>query len=96
LHDIKLPHTKRITRGDMLPHELAELALAEWKSSDATATASVFQHPRQPRRPARRAFAHPLQNERGLPIERVMIDAKDRLILQYEAAGNCLFSAQPA
>lgn len=41
-HDRKLPHTKRETRPDMLPHEIAELAIAEWKSSEATANLDVL------------------------------------------------------
>ena len=38
-HDRKLPGTKRVTRADMLPHELA---IAEWKSNEATANLEIL------------------------------------------------------
>jgi len=94
-HDVKLPRTKRTTRADMLPHELAELALAEWKSNDATANLEVVSNTPASLggQPAVRLHIR-YKNERGLPIERVMIgmvDAKGRLTLQYEAPGIVYF-----
>lgn len=94
-HDVKLPRTKRATRVDMLPHELAELALAEWKSNEATANLDVISNTPTTLggQPAVRIHIR-YKNERGLPIERVMIgmiDAKGRLTLQYEAPGIVYF-----
>ncbi len=94
-HDVKLPRTKRTTSADMLPHELAELALAEWKSNDATANLEVVSNTPTTLggQPAVRLHIR-YKNERGLPIERVMIgmvDAKGRLTLQYEAPGIVYF-----
>jgi hypothetical protein len=94
-HDVKLPRTKRTTSADMLPHELAELALAEWKSNDATANLEVISNTPASLggQPAVRLHIR-YKNERGLPIERVMIgmvDAKGRLTLQYEAPGIVYF-----
>lgn len=94
-HDVKLPRTKRTTSADMLPHELAELALAEWKSNDATANLEVVSNTPTTLggQPAVRLHIR-YKNERGLPIERIMIgmvDAKGRLTLQYEAPGIIYF-----
>jgi len=94
-HDVKLPHTQRETRADMLPHELAELALAEWKSTDATANLEVLANTPATLggQPAVRLHIR-YQNERGLPIERVMVgmvDAKGRLSLVYEAPAIVYF-----
>lgn len=94
-HDAKLPRTKRTTRADMLPHELAELALAEWKSNESTANLEVVSNTPASLggQPAVRLHIR-YKNERGLPIERVMIgmvDAKGRLTLQYEAPGIVYF-----
>lgn len=94
-HDVKLPRTKRTSSADMLPHELAELALAEWKSNDATAHLEVISNAPATLggQPAVRLHIR-YKNERGLPIERVMIgmvDAKGRLTLQYEAPGIVYF-----
>jgi hypothetical protein len=94
-HDVKLPHTKRITRADMLPHELAELTLAEWKSTEATANLEVLANTPATLggQPAVRVHIR-YKNERGLPIERVligMVDAKGRLSLQYEAPAIVYF-----
>ena len=94
-HDRKLPHTKRVTRADMLPHELAELAIAEWKSTDATANLEVLSN--MPvtvgGKPAVRVHIR-YRNERGLPIERVMValvDARGRFTMQYEAPAIVYF-----
>jgi hypothetical protein len=94
-HDAKLPRTKRTTNADMLPHELAELALAEWRSTNATANLEVISNSPATLggQPAVRLHIR-YKNERGLPIERVMIamvDAKGRLTLQYEAPGIVYF-----
>ena len=99
-HDVKLPHTKRITRADMLPHELAELTLAEWKSTDATANLEVLANTPTTLggQPAVRLHIR-YKNERGLPIERLligMVDAKGRLSLQYEAPAIVYFQRSQA
>jgi len=94
-HDRKLPHTKRETRADMLPHEIAELAIAEWKSTEATANLELVSN--TPvllgGKPAVRVHVR-FKNERGLPIERVMValvDAKGRLSILYEAPAIVYF-----
>ena len=94
-HDRKLPRTKRETRADMLPHEVAELAIAEWKSSEATANLQVLSN--KPvmlgGKPAVRVHIR-YKNDRGLPIERVMValvDAKGRLSIQFEAPAIVYF-----
>lgn len=94
-HDRKLPRTKRETRADMLPFELAELALAEWKSHDATANLEVLSNTPTTLggKPAARLHVR-YKNERGLPIERLMVaavDAKGRLSLLYEAPAIVYF-----
>ena len=94
-HDRKLPHTKRETRGDMLPHEVAELAIAEWKSSEATANLEVISNTpvMVGGKPAVRVHIR-YKNDRGLPIERVMValvDTKGRLSIQYEAPAIVYF-----
>ncbi len=94
-HDRKLPRTKRETRADMLPFELAELALAEWRSNDATANLDVLSNTPTVLggKPAIRLHVR-YRNERGLPIERLMVacvDAKGRLSLLYEAPAIVYF-----
>lgn len=94
-HDKKLPHTKRETRADMLPHEIAELTLAEWKSAESTANLEVISNApvMLGGRPAVRVHVR-YKNERGLPIERVMValvDTKGRLSIQYEAPAIVYF-----
>ena len=94
-HDRKLPHTKRETRADMLPHELAELAIAEWKNTEATANLQVLSnnYVLLGSKPAVRVHIR-YKNERGLPIERIMValvDDKGRLSLQYEAPAIVYF-----
>ncbi len=94
-HDRKLPRTKRETRADMLPFELAELALAEWKSSEATANLEVLANTPATLggQPAARLHIR-YKNERGLPIERLLIariDAKGRLSFLYEAPAIVYF-----
>lgn len=95
-HDRKLPRTKRETRADMLPHEVAELAIAEWKSSEATANLQVIANTpiMLGGKPAVRVHIR-YKNDRGLPIERVMValvDAKGRLSIQYEAPAIVYFA----
>ncbi len=94
-HHRKLPHTKRETRADMLPHEIAELAIAEWKSAESTSSLEVVSN--TPAllggKPATRVHIR-YKNERGLPIERVMVglvDARGRLSIQYEAPAIVYF-----
>lgn len=94
-HDRKLPRTKRETRADMLPHELAELALAEWRSTEATANLEVLSNTpvMVGGKPAVRVHIR-YKNDRGLPIERVMVglvDAKGRLSILYEAPAIVYF-----
>jgi hypothetical protein len=94
-HDRKLPRTKRETRADMLPHEVAELAIAEWKSSEATANLQVLSNVPMMLggKPAVRVHIR-YKNDRGLPIERVMValvDTKGRLSIQYEAPAIVYF-----
>jgi len=94
-HDRKLPGTKRVTRADMLPHELAELAIAEWKSTEATANLEVLSSApvMLGGKPAARVHIR-YRNERGLPIERILVglvDAKGRLSTQYEAPATVYF-----
>lgn len=94
-HDRKLPRTQRATAADMLPHELGELAIAEWRRSDATANLEVLANAptRIGGRPAVRVHVR-YRNERGLPIERLMValvDARGRLSLLYEAPAIVYF-----
>ncbi|HEY9097851.1 MAG TPA: hypothetical protein VIN38_03175 [Thiobacillus sp.] len=95
-HDRKLPRTKRETRADMLPHEVAELAIAEWKSSESTANLQVISNTPVliDNRPAVRVQIR-YKNDRGLPIERVMValvDVRGRLSIQYEAPSIVYFA----
>lgn len=94
-HTRKLPVTKRETRADLLPHELAELVVAEWKGTEATANIEIVSS--APKlvdgRPAVRVHGR-YRNERGLPIERVLftlVDGRGRLSLFYEAPGIVYF-----
>jgi hypothetical protein len=95
-HERKLPKTKRETRADMLPHELAELAVAEWKSTEATANLEVLAS--EPAmlggKPAARVHIR-YKNQRGLPIERIlvaMVDSKGRLFMVFEAPSIVYFA----
>lgn len=94
-HDRKLPRTQRTTAADMLPHELGELAIAEWRRSEATANLEVLGNT-----PATVGGRHAVRvhvryrNERGLPIERLMValvDARGRLSFLYEAPAIVYF-----
>ena len=94
-HDRKLPGTKRTTRADMLPHEIAEIAIAEWKSTEATANLEVLSNTLAMLggKPAARVHIR-YRNERGLPLERIMVslfDAKGRLSVVYEAPAIVYF-----
>lgn len=94
-HHRKLPRTQRETRADMLPHELAELALAEWKNTAATANLELLASTpvMLGGRPAARVHIR-YRNERGLPIERVLVslvDARGRLSVLYEAPAIVYF-----
>lgn len=94
-HDRKLPRTKRETRADMLPFELAELALAEWRSNESTANLELVSNTPTTLggKPAARLHVR-YRNERGLPIERLMVamvDARGRLSLLYEAPAIVYF-----
>ncbi len=94
-HDRKLPRTQRTTTPDMLPHELGELALAEWRRNEATADLQVLANAPAllDGKPAVRVHVR-YKNERGLPIERLMVarvDARGRLSLLYEAPAIVYF-----
>lgn len=94
-HSRKLPQTKRETRADLLPHELAELVIAEWKGTEATANLEVVSSAPLllDGRPAVRVHGR-YKNERGLPIDRVIVvlaDARGRLTLFYEAPAIVYF-----
>ncbi len=94
-HDRKLPRTKRETRADMLPHEVAELAIAEWKSSESTANLQVLSNVPVMLDGKSAVRVHiRFKNDRGLPIERVLValvDTKGRLSIQYEAPAIVYF-----
>ncbi|MEW6591040.1 MAG: hypothetical protein AB1418_08380 [Pseudomonadota bacterium] len=94
-HTRKLTYTKRETRPDLLPHELAELIVAEWKSAEATANLELIASTplMLDGRPAVRVHAR-YKNERGLPIERlivVRVDERGRLSFLYEAPAIVYF-----
>ena len=94
-HTRKLPYTKRETRADLLPHELAELVVAEWKSAEATANMEIVSNAPLllDGKPAVRVQGR-YKNERGLPIERVvvtLVDPRGRLTLFYEAPSIVYF-----
>lgn len=94
-HDRKLPGTQRTTRPDTLPIELAELAIAEWRAVQATANLEVLDNTPTTLGglPAVRLHVRYF-NERGLPIERLMlaaVDARGRLALLFEAPGLVYF-----
>ncbi|WP_324779804.1 hypothetical protein [Thiobacillus sedimenti] len=94
-HDRTLPNTRRPTRADMLPHEVAELYLAEWRGNEATANLVVLSNTPVllDGKPAVRLHVR-YRNERGLPIERVMVvcvDARGRLTLLFEAPAIVYF-----
>ena len=94
-HTRKLPYTKRETRADLLPHELAELVVAEWKSAEATANVDIVSNTPLllDGKPAVRVQGR-YKNERGLPIERVvvtLVDPRGRLTLFYEAPSIVYF-----
>ncbi len=79
-HTRKLPHTRRETRADLLPHELAELVVAEWKSAEATANMEIV-------------ATSPLLLD-GRPAVRVQgryKNARGRLTLFYEAPSIVYF-----
>lgn len=94
-HDRKLPATKRETRADMLPFELAELEIAEWKSTPETENLEVLSNVPATvgGRPAARVHVR-WKNERGLPIERLiyaLVDARGRFSLVYQAPSIVYF-----
>ena len=94
-HDRELPRTKRKTRAELLPQEVAELVIAEQKAVDTRGSFSVLSN--QPAslggKPAVRVHTR-WKNERGLPIERLtyaLVDQKGRLAFIYEAPGLVYF-----
>jgi hypothetical protein len=94
-HDQKLPGTKRETSAAMLPHEMGELIIAEWKSNGATAHLEVLSNTPATLggKPGVRVYVR-WKNERGLPVERLiyaLVDQKGRFTLQYEAPGIVYF-----
>jgi hypothetical protein len=99
-HQRELPLTKRKTSADMLPHEVAELVIAEQKAVDSRGSFSVLSS--QPAmlngKPAVRVHTR-WKNERGLPIERLtyaLVDLKGRLAFIYEAPGLVYFQKRVA
>ena len=94
-HDRKLPGTKRETRADMLPIDLADLAIAEWKSSAETENLEVVANAPATvgGKPAVRLHIR-WRNERGLPIDRLvyaLVDARGRFSLIYQAPAIVYF-----
>lgn len=94
-HTHKLRYTRRETSPELLPHELAELIIAEWKNTPATANIEILAAAPLllDGRPAVRVQGR-YRNERGLPIERVvvtLVDARGRLTLFYEAPAIVYF-----
>jgi hypothetical protein len=94
-HERELARTKRATTPDLLPHEVAELVIAEQKASESRGAFSVLSN--RPARiggkPAVRVHTR-WKTERGLPIERLtyaMVDQKGRLSFIYEAPGLVYF-----
>jgi hypothetical protein len=94
-HDVELKRTKRTTKPDMLPHEVAELVIAEQKAGDKHGGFAVLSN--RPAtlggKPAVRVHTR-WKTERGLPIERLtyaLSDQKGRLALIYEAPGLVYF-----
>lgn len=94
-HDVELKRTKRTTKPGLLPHEVAELVVAEQKAGDKNGAFTVLSN-----RPARLGGKPGVRvhtrwkTERGLPIERVtyaLVDQKGRLALIYEAPGLVYF-----
>lgn len=94
-HDVELKRTKRTTKADLLPHEVAELVIAEQKAGDTRSAFSVISN--RPAsiggKPAVRVHTR-WKTDRGLPIERLtyaLVDGKGRLALIYEAPGLVYF-----
>lgn len=94
-HDVELKRTKRATKPDLLPHEVAELVIAEQKAGDKHGAFTVLSN--RPAtlggKPAVRVHTR-WKTERGLPVERVtyaLVDQKGRLALIYEAPGLVYF-----
>lgn len=94
-HDRELARTKRTTRADLLPQEVAELVIAEQKAGGARGAFMVISN--RPAsiggKPAVRVHTR-WKTERGLPIERLtyaLVDQKGRLAFIYEAPGLVYF-----
>lgn len=94
-HDRELARTKRTTKPDLLPQEVAELVIAE-QQAGGTRSAFVVLSNRPASvggRPAVRVHTR-WKTERGLPIERLtyaMVDPKGRLAFIYESPGLVYF-----
>lgn len=95
-HERELARTKRTTRPDLLPHEVAELVVAEQKAGGARgAFAVVSSRPATIGGKAGVRVHTRWKTDRGLPIERVtyaLVDRKGRLAFIYEAPGLVYFS----
>jgi len=94
-HDRELPRTKRTTKPDLLPQEVAELVIAEQKASESRGAFTVLSN--RPAsiggKPAVRVHTR-WRTARGLPIERLtyaLVDQKGRLAFIYEAPGLVYF-----
>lgn len=95
-HNAELKRTKRTTKPDLLPHEVAELVIAEQKAGDKHGGFAVLSNrpAKLGGKPAARVHTR-WKTERGLPIERVtyaLVDDKGRLALIYEAPGLVYFA----
>lgn len=94
-HDVELKRTKRTTKPDLLPHEVAELVIAEQKAGEKLGGFVVLSNRLVSLggKPAVRVHTR-WKTERGLPIERLtyaLLDQKGRLALIYEAPGLVYF-----
>lgn len=94
-HDRELARTKRATSADLLPHEVAELVIAEQAGSESRGAFTVLSN--RPAtiggKPGVRVHTR-WKTERGLPIERLtyaLVDQKGRLAFIYEAPALVYF-----
>jgi hypothetical protein len=95
-HERELARTRRTTSAELLPHEVAELVIAEQKAGGARGAFAIVSN--RPAaiggKPGVRVHTR-WKTDRGLPIERVtyaLVDQKGRLAFIYEAPGLVYFS----
>lgn len=94
-HDRELARTKRTTKPDLLPQEIAELVIAEQKAIESRGAFTVLSNSpaRIGGKPAVRVHTR-WKTERGLWIERLtyaLVDQKGRLAFIYESPGLVYF-----